>query len=416
MRKARDGILSLKVKSYNKTFNNKTVILCILERMTMVEIREKTALLDRLELGNISIIGFNDIQNLINKEIVEVSSTKAKYVTASGQEFSRLKIEKDGLIDKMVAGSKILRNKRIDYCDLSMSIKNDKTGNLTCYTATEYFDQLLKIQNHLQSKYGIIADFSDITLKSVEINKTFKLDSNFEGYHRVLNLIMANLPTNLRNQMDYRKVTSHGLEYETYYATSRKTNKSKKYMLFKIYDKKKAIKNIIVLTDPYMRVEITLVGAERIKQSLGSNKFVDITDKLINDYFNELMQKIIVKPLEKWKTERNKHLLDLMMEQRKDKKHWQTNVLRILQNEEIANKCPTLLDIEELIPLLEELGLKPNRKCDVKRNLRKQAKKYESVFCNRDDLKLEEIVEKLTTIEPDITAIDTNKRGIQKIA
>lgn len=382
----------------------------------MLEIRERTALLDRIELGNISIIGFNNIKNLIDKEIVEISSTKAKYVTASGQEFSRLKIENDGLIDRMIAGSRILRSKRIDYCDLSVSIKNDKTGNLICYTAAEYFDQILKIQNHLQSKYGIIADFSDATLKYIEINRTFKLDSNFESYHRVLNLIMANLPTNLRNQMDYRKVTSHCIEYETFYATSRKKNKSKKYMLFKIYDKKKAIKNIIVLTDSYMRIEVTLVGAERIKQSLGSNKFVDITDKLINDYFNELIQKIIINPMEKWKTKRDKYLLDLMMEQRNDKKHWQTNVLRILQNEEIANKCPTLLDVEELIPLLDELGLKPNRKCDVKRNLRKQAKKYESVLCNRDDLKLEEIIEKLTAMEPDTTAIDTSKRGITKIA
>lgn len=381
-----------------------------------MQIKEKTTLLDKLILGNISIIGFNDIKNLIDKEIVEISSTKAKYITASGQAFSRLRIENDGLIDKMIAGSRILRSKRIDYCDLSISIKNDKTGNLICYTTTEYFDQLLKIQNHLQSKYGIIADFSDITLKSIELNKTFKLDRNFESYHRVLNLIMANLPTNLRNQMDYKKVTRQGIEYETYYATSRKTNKSKKYMLFKIYDKKKAIKNIIVLTDAYMRIEVTLVGAERIKQSFGSNKFVDITDKLINDYFNGLMQKIIIRPLEKWKTKRDKYLLDLIMEQRKDKKHWQTNVLRILQNEEIANKFPILLDIEELIPLLDELGLKPNRKYDVKRNLRKQAKKYESVLCNRDDLKLEEIIEKLTAMEPDITAIDTNKRGIQKIA
>lgn len=381
-----------------------------------MQIKEKTALLDKLMLGNISIIRFNDIENLISREIIEISSAKAKYVTASGQVFSRLKIENDGLVDEMIAGSRILRNKRVDYCTLSVSIKNNETGNLSCYTAVEYFDQLLKIQNHLQNKYGIIADFSDATLKYIEINKTFKLDRNFESYHRVLNLITANLPTNLRNQMDYRKATRQGIEYETYYATSRKTNKSKKYMLFKIYDKKKAIKNIIVLTDAYMRVEVTLVGAERIKQSFGSNKFVDITDKLINDYFNGLMQKIIIEPLEKWKTKRDKYLLDLMIEQRKDKKHWQTNVLRILQNEEIANKFPILLDIEELIPLLDNLGLKSNRRCDVKRNLRKQAKKYESVFCNRDDLKLEEIVEKLTAMESDVTAIDTNKHGIPKIA
>lgn len=384
----------------------------------MTEIQEKTALIDSLEIGNINILQLNNIEELVQKEIIEISTTKAKYITASGQQFSRLKIENDRLIDRMVAGSKIMKNRRIDYCTMSLSIKNDELGNLACYTALEYFDLLVKIQNHLEKAYGIVADFSDVTLKVVEINRTFRLNNNFEGYHRVLNLIMTNLPSYLKNQMDYKKIDKNGIStYETYYATSQRTNKSKRYLRFKIYDKSAAIKNIIMVTDSFMRVEITLVSPERIKKSFGTNKFVDISDKVINDFFDNQIQKMIVKPLKKWAENRDKYLLNLMQGERsRDIRHWQTNVLRILQNREISEKRPTLLDIEELIHLLDGLGLRPNRKWDVKKNFRKQAQKFESIFCNRDDLRLVEIIEKLTSTEMITTAKNTNIGGISKVA
>lgn len=209
---------------------------------------------------------------------------------------------------------------------------------------------------------------------------------------------MTNLPSYMKNQMDYKKINKGSSEYQTYYATSKTTNKSKRYLLFKIYNKSKAVENIILLTDSYMRVEFKLVSAEKIKKSLGTNKFLDLTDNSINSYFNSQIQKMIVQPFQKWKVDRDKYIIKLMQEQRlQDIRHWQTNVLRILQNEEIAQKRPVLLDIEEIILLVNKMDIKNNRKSDIKRNFRKQSIKYENVFCNRDDLKMNEILEKLVT-------------------
>ncbi len=364
----------------------------------MTNIREKTALLDKLILSNIIIKDFKDFDKLVKKEIIEVSPTQIQYITASGKMFKRLLIDNDNLIDKMVAGSKVMGNKRVDYCNLSTTIKNSELGNLNCYTVNEYLEQLQKIKDHLEQKYGIIADFSNITIKELEINRTFQLSHDFETYHRVLNLIMTNLPSYMKNQMDYKKINKGSSEYQTYYATSKTTNKSKRYLLFKIYNKSKAVENIILLTDSYMRVEFKLVSAEKIKKSLGTNKFLDLTDNSINSYFNSQIQKMIVQPFQKWKVDRDKYIIKLMQEQRlQDVRHWQTNVLRILQNEEIAQKRPILLDIEEIILLVNKLDIKNNRKSDIKRNFRKQSIKYENVFCNRDDLKMNEILEKLVT-------------------
>lgn len=364
----------------------------------MTNIREKTALLDKLILSNIIIKDFKDFDKLVKKEIIEVSPTQIQYITASGKMFKRLLIDNDNLIDKMVAGSKVMGNKRVDYCNLSTTIKNSELGNLNCYTVNEYLEQLQKIKDHLEKKYGIIADFSNITIKELEINRTFQLSHDFETYHRILNLIMTNLPSYMKNQMDYKKINKGSSEYQTYYATSKTTNKSKRYLLFKIYNKSKAVENIILLTDSYMRVEFKLVSAEKIKKSLGTNKFLDLTDNSINSYFNSQIQKMIVQPFQKWKVDRDKYIIKLMQEQRlQDVRHWQTNVLRILQNEEIAQKRPILLDIEEIILLVNKLDIKNNRKSDIKRNFRKQSIKYENVFCNRDDLKMNEILEKLVT-------------------
>jgi hypothetical protein len=372
------------------------------------KIREKTALLDQLEVGGITILDFENFEELIKKNIVEVSTSKVRYRTLTGQEFTRLNIEKDSLIDKMVAGSKVMGNKKIDYCNISTTIKDNEVGNLACYTVSDYVEQFMEIQKWLKNQYGIEADFSDMTLKEIEINRTFKLDNDFEAYHRIIQLIMTNLPNYMRNQMDYREVTKGSSEYQTYYATSKATNKSKRYLLFKIYNKTKAIENIILLTDSFMRVELKLVGAEKIKKALGTNRFAELTDKLINEYFDNQIQKMIMQPYQRWQKERNKYLVELMKDQHNNSYHWITNTLRILQDNEIRQKKPILLDIEELIPLVNKI-ISPKKRNDIKHTFRTQAQQYEKAFCNNDNLKMLEIIEKLTSKEEPTLNQDTDQ-------
>lgn len=376
--------------------------------LELKKLKPRQALLDKAVFGNIGILGFDNIENLIKNDIVEMTSSKVKYITASGQKFNRLIIENDGVIDKMVAGSKLIQNKRVDYCNLETSIKNDKVGNLACYTLDDYIGRLIEINNYLKNTYGIETDFSDLTVKELEINRTFKLAGNFEDYHRVINLMMTNLPSYMKNQMDYKKVEKGNTEYQTYYSTSKTTNKSKRYLLFKIYNKTKAIEHIILITDSYMRVEFRLVGAEKVKKALKYNRLAELSDQIINEYFDNQIKSMIVQPFKKWKQERDKYLVKLMKDEReRDIRHWQTNVLRILQNEEIAEKRPVLLDIEELILLVDKLNLPSKRRSEVKSNFRKQAHKYESVFCNDDDAKIQEILDKLTAKDTADTAVNT---------
>lgn len=365
------------------------------------------------------------MDKLIQSGIVQQGTARAKYITHTGQEFDKLQIHNDGIINKLVAGSKILANKRVDYCHLECTVKNTGCGNLTCYTVGEYLERLQEIEKHLIDTYGIHADFSDVSIREVEINRTFRLNEDFSSYHRCITLLMSNLPSYLKNQMDFKKNLKNNLEYQTYYATSKTTNKSKRYLLFKIYNKTKSLENIILFTDSYMRLELRLVGSEKVKKALGTNKFVELTDQIINQYFDEQVQKLIIKPYERWRCERDKYITELMQEQRTaDIRHWQTNVLRCLMNKEIQQKYPVLLDIEELLPLVNNLNISSKRRYDVKRNFIRQAQKFETVFCAGDHKKLQEIMEKLTVKDTvnntvnltEYTAMIPTIDGISKIA
>lgn len=96
-----------------------------------LKIKEKTALLDQMMFGNVQIVGFDDLEKLEKSGVIEQTTAKVKYITATGQEFTRLLIERDGVIDRMIAGSKLIKGKRIDYCNLSVSVGNKETGIIT---------------------------------------------------------------------------------------------------------------------------------------------------------------------------------------------------------------------------------------------------------------------------------------------
>lgn len=362
-----------------------------------ISVREDTALLDKAVFHNIRIKGFTNMDELARRGNLEVNEkSSVRYITESGQEFTKLHIGGDGLIDRMVAGANLLNNSRIDYCTLDTSIKDTEAGNLSCYTVEEYASLLGKIQDRLICNYGIDADFSQIGLKELEINRTFRLDSDFENYHRALVVIMNNLPGTFKGQMEFMDKDGNFRETNTYYATTARSRKSERYMLFKIYNKTKSVEKVIVMTESYMRVEIRLVGSEKIKRSLGTNKFYELTDEVINQYFDAQIQKLIVKPYEKWKAGRDKYLVSVMRERiQVNEKHWKVDTLRVLQNEEIKRRCPVLLDISELIPLVNEVVADKKQRYKVKCTFRKQAEKIEDAFCNNDHLKLEEIMAKL---------------------
>lgn len=358
--------------------------------------------LDKMELQDGRIIEVKNMEELIDRCIVINNTTPNSYLTIKGQQFSSLHIKNDGAIHKLRAGWSGYGR---EYVTLSTGVHDSKYHNLIGYTVEDYQRQIESIEKRLENEYGIIASFKDANIKYLEINRTFKIDHPFNEYRRILNLIISEMPRmNIVSMFGKSEVmdvdTSEKVNNITTFTAWNRRNghgRARSYKAISIYDKKNQIKATIYLEDDYIRFEIKLVGMSNIKKALGTTKLYELSDLIINEYFLKQIEELIIKPLDRWRTKRDRYILCLMKSEReKDIHNWQVNVLRALNTKENQqNGKPCLLDVAELVELVDQLK-DIKRKQRVKNTFIRQAHKYEKIFCNRDDNKLVEIIANLT--------------------
>ena len=371
--------------------------------------------LDKIGLKDGEIISIDDLEELKQRNVLfvnekskksddESQNTSDKYVTRNNQSFSYMKIKKDGEINQLKAGKSGFGKQ---YVILQTNVCDGNIGNLQGNTVKEYHEQIKRIEKKLQSNYGIQASFDNSTVNYIEINRTFRLEHDFNAYSRDIELILAEMP-----RMNYVSEFGDTLLDNTYFEekfnqieahtvwNKQGKSKNKQFQMVSIYNKSKQIRGAIYLDGDCMRFEITLVGVKNIQSAFKTTKLYELTDEKINQYFAEQIDKLIVKPLDRWRAKRNAYLKKLIKSEReKDIYNWQVNVLRVLNTQEnIHHGKPCLLDVSELYPIIDKIK-DINRKQRVKDRFLVQAEKYESIFCNRDDLKLQEIIDKLLVVE-----------------
>lgn len=360
-------------------------------------VNQNTALIDKMVLNNLLITDISDIDYLADIGVLEVNpNPDVRSYCTDGGSFRQLKIKQDDKIDLLSAGTVKTGSVWHTYCNLHTSVQR-YNSNLRCYTVGDYQKQVNDIQTALRDKYGIKMDTIFATVKQIEINRTIRLDDDFKWYHRVLQLIMFNLPYPFAKQMDFKKKAAGEIQCDTYYATTRKTAKSKKYQELKIYNKSKQLQFIV--GEKWMRVELKIVGASKVKKELGTNDLSQLTDRQINDYFDRMMQKLIVQPYRKWQEQQKKEIKKIMQEQRKiNLKRWQIGTLTRILDTEIEKQCPVALDIDQILAVIPELKDVPVKYIKaIQQNMDDQAGKCAAVLCNYDSDRMEEIISKLTS-------------------
>ena len=65
-----------------------------------MNIKENVALIDKVIFGGITIVDIENMDELVTRGVIEQGKTNTPYYTESWQQFSRLTIEHDGVIDK----------------------------------------------------------------------------------------------------------------------------------------------------------------------------------------------------------------------------------------------------------------------------------------------------------------------------
>jgi hypothetical protein len=165
---------------------------------------------------------------------------------------------------------------------MDIVIGDKESGNLQNKTVVEYKKQINEIFRYLYDEYGIFADLQNIKFSEMEINCTFELKETFYMYHRVLRLMMVNLPQSYKKigQIVGVNKEKHRLEAETFY----RGNAS---METKIYDKKKHLEQTIqyISKENIMGIEFILKKPQKIKEVFKSALVSDLTDNKLNEFY-----------------------------------------------------------------------------------------------------------------------------------
>lgn len=351
------------------------------------ELKETQALIDKIQFANISIEDIEDMNQLQEQEYLTKESGKMKYITSSGKEFNRLTI-KDDVVDVFSAGMSKLNGNCIPYTKMELSIHGKSDGNLYCNTVCEYEDQLIQTQEHLWNKYGVKTNAENVKVSYIEVNKTFRLEHLFAEYKRPIILLMSRLPKNKGVQMDFKSLINRKYKINDF-AVSNDSS------AIKIYDKSSQMQ--IEAQGELMRVELTLKDARTVERAFKTNLWNELTDEVINEYFNGQMKKLFADPVERWNTLQKKKIVK-MMEEKKDKEHhWIGAVLGCLQDEEVLTGIPQMMDVKELLEIVDQVATS-RRKKRTREQFMRQAQNVQTAFNNRDDEKLKEILKKMMSV------------------
>lgn len=358
------------------------------------------ARLDKVTIYGFRIAAINKMRDLVRRNIVTIKQGVKLYCrTENDRYFSSIRIEATDAFDYFAYG---ITPDGMEYGILELSVP-DRFGyhNLYGMTTDECRDQLQEAALCLEEEYGIVLDFTDAKYKKMEINKTIRLDGAFDMYHRPLALIMYLLPGTLRlgGEHDvYRKDADHtGLQerrVKTYYKSS-----GKKGITIKIYDKSEQLKNVhnVKLDGSFLRFEITLNCADKIKKALGSNRVKDIDDAAIQKYLDDFVIQNLASPYEAFKVKEKKLIRRLLKKNYKPaSRTWVRNTLLEICSMEIDKKLPVILDIKNLTKMLNILPFQTRQsRYNAKKNFESACREHAPVLCQNDDERYEELLRKL---------------------
>ena len=353
--------------------------------------------LDRTIIGNFEITGIDFERALsFSEEKVSIEcSGENLYYLKDGHAFSRLKIVDNYMFGVCTVYMKCMNGTRFVYASMDISIGTVRETNFQNQTMEEFKLRLDTIREYLVNKYGVVADFMQATFKNLEINVTLPLKHKFKEYHRVFNLMMYNVVLrNSKPTLEFKAENKKNAEQEVT-GICKKNN----CLEVKIYDKARQLReqNKADLLGEYMRLEITLLTTRKIREVFGTNRVYQITNKMIEQYFEKQCRKLLIKPYEKWKEKNREQLKKIMEEHRgKSERNWKANLLKQCSNLEQKNLLPVLLDIDDLLQIMKETDSHGNYQRD-KRSLLQQAELY-TVYLNHDSRKFEEIFSKLQQI------------------
>lgn len=270
--------------------------------------------LDKTIVSNITVEAI-DFEKLSQDNNTRIYTTDSKGVVAyipdsqTGEivQFSSIKIEDNNLFGTFNIGSTLTKDGVVLFTHLTTYVdRQDGDYNYKPYSLEEFKSNLYKIQDYIQTRYGISLDVSTATFLELEMNQNILIPKAFKEYERVLTFMTQS--ASKRYKKNYFK---SGKNVYTGFAL---TNKSYK---LKCYDKKTDLRQKRHIEVPEtMRFEITIKNESKkskanFEKLIGTNKIFDITQEQINSMFYDLMDSILIKNMNKERQTANKKIIKL---------------------------------------------------------------------------------------------------------
>lgn len=360
----------------------------------MNELKERIGL-DRMVVTNFIIVklDYRKLESHVNVE-VEKKEEGYRYCLSDGKGFSKLKIEDYRRFGVLSAGTSRNKYGMHLYSRMEVTIGEKHTGNLQNLTVMEYKTRIREIFSYLHTEYGVETRWEEVTISLLEINCTFSINAEFYRYHRVLRLMMYNLPayykkiTEVRN----RNHEENRLESETYY----RGNDS---LQIKLYDKRKQLQETYHYEygENLLRIEFVLKRAQKVREVFKSNRLKDLTDDKIYSFFWRQFKKLFIKRYISWKKQNESVLKKMILKHKLEYgNQWAGSLLNYCRNQEQQTGIPVLLSIEDLFYILKPMDQYGHFSRTKQSLLRKC--EGQDVYLQNDSQKIREIFSKIGTI------------------
>ena len=239
----------------------------------------------------------------------------------------------------------------------------------------EYKAFLEDLTIYFANSYGLYLDVSEAEFKTIEINKTKIMDYQFKDYVPIFSAI-----TPYMNRKKYKihwEASTMDLDTETVYWINSSKDDVRK---LKIYNKSKQINDsfkIQTIDNKYMRIEYTLTN-DKIKDSFSTVRVFEMTQDMLNKFFNENIKEDLQDSFDKALDASNKHLKKLYKEHTANKKRGYYREFLIQSKLTTANnKTIALLDKSQIENISKsELSKKCNMHNKYKKMIIEELKSY----------------------------------------
>ena len=289
-----------------------------------------------------------------------------------------------------------------EYVNSSLELMvSGGNNNLQNLNTMEYQARIIDVFQVLAEDYGVIADYSTIKIKKLELNATFYLKEAYEKYKQPILLLMRNVPPKRYGN----NKGNNAVKYATWHEANIGTSEDKletalvknSSIELKIYNKGKHLKDIgelDKLDKDIMRVEYTIKDKRILENAFGDNLVVSLTDEKINGLFKKYFNRDVVTRYYQWAAENHRQLVDLTKKHRELYQKWTGSFFRECRQYEATNGLPILFDINDMEKVFRELEPKSGR------NAGKKFKKFKKQAIYETDLvgntaRVKEIISKI---------------------